>query len=258
MPPRTWESSHSPFPVRQRSTKRPEPPPGGLAGGRIPWRQHLFIVPTRFSRFRAASRRPGDDDRRRACGSRPTRRRLGLAGFAMTTFVLSMFNSNLVRRKGPPGRARPGARLRRDRAAARRHVGVPHRQHLRRRRVLLLRRLLDLVLGAERLLRQDDRRQRRARDRRVPVGVGDLHRLHDGGGAARQRGGADGVRAADDHLHPAGDRRRRPAHDRHPLGRLPRPGDRGRGLVRVVCGGGQLDLRTHDVAGGAAGQTRGR
>ena len=45
---------------------------------------------------------------------------LGLGAFAMTTFVLSMFNSNLVNRQGPAGRAWPGARLRRDRAAARR------------------------------------------------------------------------------------------------------------------------------------------
>ncbi len=42
------------------------------------------------------------------------------------------------RRKGRAGGPRPGASLWRDRAVARRHVGVPYRQHLRRGRVLLL------------------------------------------------------------------------------------------------------------------------
>ena len=38
------------------------------------------------------------------------------------------------------------------------------------------------------------------------------------------------------------------ARKRHPLGRLPRPGDRRRGLVRIVCGRHELDLRPHGPA----------
>ena len=68
---------------------------------------------------------------------------LGLAGFAMTTFVLSMCQRQHRQSRERAGRARPGARLRRDRAAARRDVGVPHRQHVRRGRVQLVRRVLD-------------------------------------------------------------------------------------------------------------------
>jgi len=63
---------------------------------------------------------------------------LGLAAFAMTTFVLSMINSNFIDPR-TPDRARPRAGLRRYRADPRRHVGVPHRQHIRRRRVHVIR-----------------------------------------------------------------------------------------------------------------------
>ena len=50
--------------------------------------------PTRTEREPAPQRPPA--------GNRPTRVRSGLAAFAMTTFVLSMFNSNLVNDKGVP------------------------------------------------------------------------------------------------------------------------------------------------------------
>ena len=136
--------------------------------------------PTRGARRRRASRAGGGGNR-----PIPAARPGGLRDDHVRALDVQL---EPRRRKGPAGRAGPGAGLWRDRAAARRHVGVPHRQHLRRGGVLLLRRLLDLVLGAERLLRQGDRRQRRPRDRRVPVGVGDLHRLHDGRRAARRAG----------------------------------------------------------------------
>ena len=42
------------------------------------------------------------------------------------------------------------------------------------------------------------------------------------------------------------------ARDGHPLGRLPRPRDGCGGLVRVVCGSDELDLRAHGAAGDAA------
>ena len=72
-----------------------------------------------------------------------------------------------------------GARLRRHRAAACRDVGVPHRQHVRRGRVLVIRRLLDLVLGVGDVLREGHPGGPcRNRDRPLSVGLGDLHHLH--------------------------------------------------------------------------------
>ncbi len=176
---------------------------------------------------------------------------LGLAAFAMTTFVLSMFNSNLVNEKGIPvvlglalaygGIVQLIAGIWEFRtgntfgAVAFCSFGG----------------LLDLLLGARGVLCEEHRRQRRARRRRVPVGVGDLHRIHDRRGAARQRRGAARVRAADGHVHPACDRRGWTAPDRHPLGRLPRPGDRRGGLVCVICRSCQLDVQAHGSAGDA-------
>ena len=46
------------------------------------------------------------------------------------------------------------------------------------------------------------------------------------------------------------------ARDRHPLGRLHRSRDRRGGVVRLVRGCGKLDVRPHAAAGGAVGQTR--
>ena len=131
----------------------------GESEGGCRWRQRLFRRRTR----RAVSSTPPSGRGQPGCETgRPGAARAWPA-FAMTTFVLSMFNANLVNEKGVAGGARPGAGLRRHRAAARGHVGVPHGQHLRRRRLLLVRRLLDLLLGAQRLLRQGHRRQRRPR-----------------------------------------------------------------------------------------------
>ena len=73
---------------------------------------------------------------------------LGLAAFALTTFVLSMFNADLVGDGGEPvvlGLALAYGGLAQLLAG---HVGVPHRQHVRRGRVHVLRRVLAVVLGA--------------------------------------------------------------------------------------------------------------
>ena len=125
----------------------------------------------------------------------------------MTTFVLSMFNSNLVDPKGTPAVLGLALFYGGRGPVAGRDVGVPHGKHVRRGGVQLVRGVLAVVLGAERVLCEGAHRQRRPRDRRVSRGVGDLHGLHDRGGAARQRRRAAGLRAADDHLRPAGDRR---------------------------------------------------
>ena len=181
---------------------------------------------------------------------------LGLAAFALTTFVLSMFNAGLVSHAGEPVVLGRGARLRRDRPDPRRDVGVPHRQHLRRRRLHLVRRLLDLLLGAGHVLRRrDPGRARRRGGRALPDRLGDLHRLHVRRLAADH--GRDRARlpAADGDLLPARDRqrerKRRPDRSR----RLVRAGDRGRRLVCIVRGGHQLDLRADGAAGPAAGST---
>jgi succinate-acetate transporter protein len=50
---------------------------------------------------------------------------LGLAGFAMTTFVLSVFNTNLLSPKYEATVFGVGVVLWRWRAAARRNVGIP-------------------------------------------------------------------------------------------------------------------------------------
>ena len=99
-----------------------------------------------------ASEEPAESGRARLETGRPGAARA--RRFALTTFVLSMFNAGLVSKAGEPVVLGAGARLRRDRPVARRDVGVPHRQHLRRGRLHLLRGLLDLVLGAGDLLRR--------------------------------------------------------------------------------------------------------
>ena len=114
-------------------------------------------------------------------------------------------------RVGRADRVRPGPRLRRLGPAPRRDVGVPDRQHVRRRRVHLLRRVLDLVLAfvlffAEAAPGKDPRAA--ACGRAVPDGVGDLHRLHVHRVAAHDRGGGAGVPAAGDHVHRARHRQR--------------------------------------------------
>src|SRR6185312_10744908 len=103
---------------------------------------------------------------------------LGLAGFALTTFVLSMFNSNLVSSGGEPvvlglalaygGLAQLLAGMWEFRtgntfgAVAFSSYGA-----------------LDLVLGARDLLREGHPGGgRRPRGRSLPVGMGDLHDLH--------------------------------------------------------------------------------
>ena len=103
---------------------------------------------------------------------------LGLAGFAMTTFVLSMFNAKLVGSGGEPV-VLGLAIVRRSRAAPRGHVGVPHRQYVRRRGVYVVCGVLDLILRADHLFRPADPcRRRRSRRRSLPVVVGDLHDVH--------------------------------------------------------------------------------
>jgi hypothetical protein len=174
---------------------------------------------------------------------------LGLGAFAMTTFVLSMFNSNLVDGKGLPVVL----------GLALAYGGI----------VQLLAGMWEFRTGntfgavafssfgafwisfwALNVFYAKELGGNAGTRRPVPVGVGDLHRLHDRRGAARERGRAAGVRAADDHLRAAGDRRHGRPRKRHPLGRLSRAGD-GRGrVVRVVRGGHQLDLRAHVVLPG--------
>ena len=142
---------------------------------------------------------------------------LGLAGFAMTTFVLSMFNANLVSEKGLPvvlslalaygGLAQLLAGMWEFRngntfgAVAFTSFGA-----------------FWLSFWALQVFYAKDIVERRARRRSVPVGVGDLHRLHDRRLAACQRCGRSSVHPADGDVHPAGDRRHRAAYDRHPLG----------------------------------------
>ena len=69
--------------------------------------------------------------------------------------------------RGDPGRGRrarrprPRARLRRPGPAAGRHVGVPHRQHVRRRGLHVLRRVLAVVLRLRAVLRKGRRQLRR-------------------------------------------------------------------------------------------------
>ena len=65
---------------------------------------------------------------------------LGLAGFALTTFLLSGHNASL---HPGPDLGRPRDLLRRPRTVLRRDVGVPQPERLRRHRVLDVRRLLD-------------------------------------------------------------------------------------------------------------------
>ena len=130
---------------------------------------------------------------------------LGLAGFAMTTFVLSMFNADLVNKGGEPVVLGARPRLRRHRSAAGWNVGVPHRQHLRCGRVLIIRRLLDLVLGAGDVLRGfDSSDARRSRDRPVSAGRGRSSRPTCSSPRCRTTGAvAARVLPADDHVHPA-------------------------------------------------------
>ena len=110
----------------------------------------------------------------------------GLGAFAMTTFVLSMFNPTSSTKRACPWCSawpwctagivqllagmwefRTGNTSARSRSA--RSAASGSRS------------------GAERVLCQADRRQRGARGRRLPVGVGDLHQLHGGRGAAHER-----------------------------------------------------------------------
>ncbi len=161
---------------------------------------------------------------------------LGLAGFAMTTFVLSMFNSNLVDGKG-------GLPVVLGLALA--YGGI----------VQLLAGMWEFRTGntfgavafcsfgafwisfwaLNVFYAKGITGNVGQRGRRVPVGMGDLHRLHDGRRTARQRGGAARVRAADGDVHPAGDRRRSARTQRPPTGaatwvwrRLRPPGTRRR------------------------------
>ena len=79
---------------------------------------------------------------------------LGLAAFALTTFVLELASTpaSCPTRPSPWCSASPSPTAASPSSC--RHVGVPHRQHLRRGRVLLLRRLLAVVLGVRPVLRQ--------------------------------------------------------------------------------------------------------
>ncbi len=104
---------------------------------------------------------------------------LGLAGFALTTFVLSMFNAGLVSKAGEPvvlgvalaygGIAQFAAGMWEFRTGN--TFGAVA--------FMLLRGLLGLLLGAGDLLRADHPgRTRRRGDRALPDLVGHLHRLH--------------------------------------------------------------------------------
>ena len=100
---------------------------------------------------------------------------------------------------------------------------------------------------------RQDRVVQRARP--VPVDVGDLHRLHVHRLAADVGGGRAGLPAAGDHVHRSRHRQlgagRDPArHQRHDQARrIHRDRHGGRGVVRVLCGGDQLDLRSNAPAG---------
>jgi len=114
-------------------------------------RQTVFeerVPPTARAHRRAPGPRYGK------AGARRTRGPLGLAAFALTTFVLSMFN-------GRPGQQSRGAGLCSDwrwpyGGIAQILAGMwefPHRKHVRRCRLHIVWRVLDLVLGLCHLFR---------------------------------------------------------------------------------------------------------
>ena len=60
---------------------------------------------------------------------------------------------------------------------------------------------------------------------------------------------------ADGHVHPARNRSCRRPCDRHSLGWVPRSRDSGGGMVRLVCGSDELDLRARRAAGDVVERT---
>ena len=204
--------------------------------------------PTR-GRVAGASRREQSD------GNRPIPGPLGLGAFAMTTFVLSMFNSNLVNAKGLPVVL----------GLALAYGGI----------VQLLAGMWEFRTGntfgavafcsfgafwisfwALNVFYAKEITGNAGHAVGVYLWAWAIFTAYMTVAALRvERGGAARVRAADDHVRPAGDRRVGRARNGHPLGRLPRPGDRGGGLVRVVCRRHQLDVRAHRPAGVPARET---
>ncbi len=191
---------------------------------------------------------------------------LGLAGFAGTTFVLSLINSKLVGSHAAPGGGLlpmvAGLALAYGGIAqlAGRDVGVPHRQHVRCGGVLLLRRLLDLVLL--------HRAFSAARTRRPRCSAGSVCTCGCGGSSpptcSSPRCGQPGPsrwcsccwRSRSSSWASATRRwpvvMPRSTHDQDRW--LRRDRDRDRGLVRVVCGGDQLDVRPRSSAAGVPAQ----
>ena len=87
---------------------------------------------------------------------------LGLAAFALTTFVLSCFNAGIVSTRGESAVLGLALAYGGARPAARRHVGVQERQHLRRPRVHLVRRLLAVLLVPRHVRRRPTTPRRRS------------------------------------------------------------------------------------------------
>ena len=75
---------------------------------------------------------------------------LGLAAFGFTTFLLMTVDAGWLPQTLTPVVVRAGPGLRRDRPVRGRPLGVRQGQHLRRHGLLLLRRLLGLLLVADR------------------------------------------------------------------------------------------------------------
>ena len=175
---------------------------------------------------------------------------LGLAGFAMTTFVLSMFNSNLVNPKGVAVVL----------GLALAYGGL----------VQLLAGIWEFRTGntfgavafcsygafwisfwALNVFYAKDIPAMPGTPSAVYLRAWAIFTgLHDRRGAACQRRRPAGLRAADGRRSscwPSAPRR--PTRSATEMGRFLRPGDGGGGLVRVLCGGRQLDLRQDRPAG---------
>ena len=132
---------------------------------------------------------------------------LGLAAFALTTFLLSAFNAGWT--KGTVAFLGLRAGLRRHRPAAGRHVGVPQPQRLRRHRLLHLRRLLDRrgrLLLAGRPAVQADRARAQQRPGLDLGGLRDLQHVHAAVEPVRQPGRVPRLPDPRGHLHPPGHR----------------------------------------------------
>ena len=176
---------------------------------------------------------------------------LGLAGFAMTTFVLSVFNAGLITTAGLVAVVLPLALF--YGGLAQFVAGLWEFRKGNTFGALAFCSFGSFWLSFAAYVKYVEPGLGGAAKAHVatgiyPVGLGDFHRLHDDRGGAGQRRGARGLRVPDADL-------RRPDHwhlerdlGHNQAGRLAWPDHRGTGLVRVVRRGGQLHLEAHRAA----------